>query len=167
MADGSRLKADGKAVPSAASRQPSAHPDRVILAIALFKLAKALTLIAAGIGAFRLLNPAFAERVEGWIAQVQLAPGHRIIAFLTGASNGKIEALGTLAFAYAILFLVEGGGLLMRKRWAEHFTIVITSSLIPFEIYEIFKNVSVAKVVAIVINAAVVIYLVIRVRKRA
>ncbi len=141
--------------------------DRGILAIALFKLAKAITLIAAGIGAFRLLYPAFAERFERWLALVQLAPGRRIIAFLSRANDGKIEALGSLAFAYAILFLVEGTGLLMRKRWAEWLTIIVTGSLIPFEIYEIFKSVSAAKVVAIVVNVAVVIYLAIRVRKQA
>jgi len=141
--------------------------DRIVLLIAIFKLAKAITLIAAGIGAFRLLDPAVAERVERWLAQVQLASGRRIMAFLSRADDHKIEALGTLAFAYAILFLVEGTGLLMRKRWAEWFTIIITGSLLPFEIYEIFKGVSAAKVATVVLNAAVVIYLVIRVRKRA
>ncbi len=141
--------------------------DRVILLIAIFKLVKAITLIAAGIGAFRLLDPDFAARVEAWLAQVQLAPGRRMIAFLSGANDQKIEALGGLAFAYAILFLVEGTGLFMRKRWGEWMTIIITGSLLPFEIYEVFKGVSAAKIATVIVNAAVVIYLVIRVRKRA
>jgi len=141
--------------------------DRGVLLIAIFKVAKAIVLIAAGIGVFRLLDPAVAARVEGWLAQVQLAAGHRIIAFLSRADDHKIEFLGSLAFAYAILFLVEGTGLLMRKRWAEWFTIIITGSLLPFEIYEIFKGVSAAKVATVILNAAVVIYLVIRVRQRA
>lgn len=141
--------------------------DRVILLIAFFKLAKAITLIAAGIGAFRLLDPAVATRVEEWLAHVQLAAGRRIIAFLSGANDQKIEALGGLALAYAILFLVEGTALLMRKRWGEWMTIIITGSLLPFEIYEVFNGVSAAKVATVIVNAAVVIYLVIRVRKRA
>ena len=144
----------------------TARRDRGLLLIAIFKLAKAITLIAAGIGAFRLLDPAVAERVEGWLARVQLASGRRILSFLSHADDHKIEALGGLAFAYAILFLVEGTGLLMRKRWAEWFTIVITGSLLPFEIYEVFKGVTAAKVATVVVNVAVVIYLVIRVRKR-
>lgn len=141
--------------------------DRVILLIAIFKLVKAITLIAAGIGAFRLLDPDFAARVEAWLAQVQLAPGRRVIAFLSGANDQKIEALGGLAFAYATLFLVEGTGLFMRKRWGEWMTIIITGSLLPFEIYELFKGVSAAKIATVIVNAAVVIYLVIRVQKRA
>jgi uncharacterized membrane protein (DUF2068 family) len=140
--------------------------DRIVLLIAIFKLVKAVILIAAGIGAFRLLDPAFAARVEEWLRQIQLAPGRRILTFLAGP-NTRIEALGAVAFAYAILFLVEGTGLLMRKRWGEWLTIIITGSLLPFEIYEICKGVSAAKVATVVVNLAVVIYLVIRVRKRA
>lgn len=144
-----------------------ARRDRGVLLIAIFKLAKAITLVAAGIGAFRLLNPDVELRVERWIAHVQLAPARRVVAFLSGASDGKIEAIGGLAFGYALLFLIEGTGLLMRKRWAEWFVIVVTGSLLPFEIYELLEGASFAKVATVIINVAVVIYLVIRVRKRA
>lgn len=139
----------------------------VVLLIAIFKFVKAITLIAAGIGVFQLVNPAVAARVEGWIAHVQLAPARRVIAFLSGANDRKIEALGVLAFGYALLFLVEGTGLFMGKRWGEWFTIVVTGSLLPFEVYELFKGATLAKIATVIINVAVVIYLVIRVRKRA
>lgn len=163
-ARGSRLTAGEKRIPSAARRQP---PARVLLLIAIFKLAKAITLIAAGIGALRLLNPAVAAHVEGWLTQVQLAPGRRILALLARANEHQIKALGALAFGYALVFLIEGTGLLLRKRWAEWFTIVVTGSLLPFEFYELAKGFSLAKAAAIAINIAVVIYLVIRLRKRA
>jgi uncharacterized membrane protein (DUF2068 family) len=159
-AAGSRRKSN----PRAAGRQPRA---RGLLLIAIFKLAKAITLIAAGIGALRLLNPTVAKRVEDWLTQVQLAPGRRIVALLARANEHQIEALGALAFGYALVFLVEGTGLFLRKRWAEWFTIVVTGSLLPFEIYELAKGFSVAKVATIAVNIAVVIYLVMRVRKRA
>src|SRR5436190_15059828 len=105
------------------------HRDRVLFLIAIFKLAKAITLIAAGIGALRLLNPTVAAHVEGWLTQVQLAPGRRIVALLERANEGQIKALGVLAFGYALVFLIEGTGLLLRKRWAEWFTVVVTGSL--------------------------------------
>lgn len=141
--------------------------DRGVLLIAIFKLAKAIILIAAGIGVFRLLDPAVAARVERWLAHIQLAPGRRVLAFLSGANAEKIGALGGLAFAYALLFLIEGTGLLLRKRWAEWFTIIVTGSLLPFEIYELFRGATAAKIGTVAINLAVVIYLVIRVQKRA
>lgn len=159
-AAGSRRKSNQRA----AGRQPRA---RGLLLIAIFKLVKAITLIAAGVGALRLLNPAIASRVESWLTHVQLEPGRRIVALLAHANEHQIKALGALAFGYALVFLIEGTGLLMRKRWAEFFTIVVTGSLLPFEIYELAKGFSAAKVVTIAINIAVVIYLVLRVRKRA
>lgn len=158
--------AGGPSSPPTASRHPPAK-SRWLLLIALFKLAKAIILVAAGIGVFRLLDPAVAERVENWLAEIQLEPGRRILAFLTGANAKQIEGLGVLAFGYASLFLVEGVGLLMRKRWAEWFTIIVTASLLPFEIYELTKGASAAKIATIAINVAVVVYLVMRVRKRA
>jgi uncharacterized membrane protein (DUF2068 family) len=166
MADSWRLTAGGPGSPPAASREPPAGSPWLLL-IGIFKLAKAIALIAAGVGVFHLLDPAVRQRVEGWLAQIQLAPGRRILGFLAGANAKKIEELGLLAFGYALLFLIEGTGLLLRKRWGEWFTIVVTGSLLPFEIYELAKGVSAAKVATIVVNVAVVIYLVIRVRKRA
>ena len=38
------------------------------------------------------------------------------------------------------LFLVEGVGLWLLKRWAEWLTVIITSSLVPIEIYEIHRH---------------------------
>ncbi len=65
------------------------------------------------------------------------------------------------AFVYAGLFLTEGVGLLMRKRWGEIVTIVITGSFLPFEIYElIVKEFSVVKLLLLIANAAVLVYLI-------
>jgi uncharacterized membrane protein (DUF2068 family) len=69
-----------------------------------------------------------------------------------------------LTFAYSALFLVEGTGLFLQKRWAEYFTIISTSSLIPFEIYELVKNPSLLKCGALVINVAIASFLFVKVR---
>jgi uncharacterized membrane protein (DUF2068 family) len=49
------------------------------------------------------------------------------------------------------------------KRWAEWFTTMITSSLVPVEIYELYHQPSATKIVVLIINVAVVIYLVYRI----
>ena len=67
---------------------------------------------------------------------------------------------------YAALFLTEGTGLLFRKRWAEWLTIVATSSLMPIEVYELFKKFTAVRLVALLINAAVVLYLIYLVRQK-
>ena len=69
-----------------------------------------------------------------------------------------------MSFIYAGLFLTEGIGLWLMKRWAEWFTIIITSSLVPVEIYELYRHPSATKILVLIINIAVVIYLLYRIR---
>jgi uncharacterized membrane protein (DUF2068 family) len=53
------------------------------------------------------------------------------------------------------------------KHWAEWFTIIITSSLVPVEIYELYRHPTASKILVLIINIAVVAYLVYRIRTRA
>lgn len=68
-------------------------------------------------------------------------------------------------FVYAALLLTEGTGLLLRKRWAEYFTIITTACLIPLEVYEIVRRVTAVKTAILIINFAIVAYLIARVRR--
>ena len=47
-----------------------------------------------------------------------------------------------------------------EKRWAEYLTVVVTASLIPLEVWEIFRHPTWLKVLALVINVAILIYLI-------
>ena len=51
------------------------------------------------------------------------------------------------------------------KPWAEWFTVIITASLLPLEVYEIHRHPTIPKVVVLVINIAVVGYLLLRIRR--
>ena len=139
--------------------------DTGILLIAIFKLVKAATLVAAGAGALKLINPEFATRVTGWLANTQIAPARRLLALLGRTTSQRLEELGVLLFAYAALFLTEGIGLLAKKHWAEWLTVIATASLIPLEIWECTRGISAAKIITIVVNVAVVVYLAMRLRK--
>jgi len=61
--------------------------------------------------------------------------------------------------AYAALEASEMVGLWMSKRWAEYLTLVATAVLIPIEIYELSIGVSVFKVLTLIINVAILVYL--------
>jgi uncharacterized membrane protein (DUF2068 family) len=65
---------------------------------------------------------------------------------------------------YALLQVAEGVGLWSLKRWGEYVAAVGTSVFLPVEIYELTKDVTWLKVVAFLINLALVIYLVWRKR---
>ena len=98
----------------------SSH-DRVLRLIAVFKFIKCAMLIALGVGAFRLLHKDLGEVLEHWIEALRLDPGNRFVdAALARASNlrpDQIKKLGLGSFLYAGLFLAEGTGLWLQKRW--------------------------------------------------
>jgi uncharacterized membrane protein (DUF2068 family) len=137
--------------------------------IALFKFFKASVLIVTGIGILKLMHNDAATTLEHWFAIMGLAPGNRFVDHaLREAANippNRIRDIGLGSFVYAALFLTEGIGLWMLKHWAEWFTVVITASLVPLEVWEIHRYPTIAKILVLIINIAVVAYLLYRIRK--
>jgi uncharacterized membrane protein (DUF2068 family) len=77
----------------------------------------------------------------------------------------KLKELSIGTFFYSALYLTEGIGLALRKRWAEYFTIVSTSLFIPLEVYELAKRVTLAKGILVLVNVGIVAYLVMELRR--
>src|ERR1700676_803528 len=144
--------------------------DRFLRAIAIFKFLKAAMLIALGVGAFKFLHRDVGAMLEHWTEVLRLDPGNRFVdAVLARASRlrpEQIKELGLGSFLYAALFLAEGTGLWLEKRWGEWLTVIITSSLVPVEVYEICRHPTWVKVAVLVINIGIVGYLVYRIRNR-
>ena len=69
------------------------------------------------------------------------------------------------SFLYGGLFLTEGIGLWLLKRWAMWFTVIITASFLPIEIYELADHPSTGKFTLLAINLALVGYLIRRIRE--
>jgi uncharacterized membrane protein (DUF2068 family) len=72
----------------------------------------------------------------------------------------SLDLLGAVLAAYALLEGVEAVFLWRQKRWAEYLTFVATTVLLPLEIYELVGRVSWFKLVAFLVNLAVVVYLI-------
>ena len=125
-------------------------------------------MIAVGVGTLKLLHRDVASVLEHWVTMLGLDPGNeyinRLLEKAANLSPNKIKGLGIVSFTYAGLFLTEGIGLWLVKHWAEWFTIIITSSLVPFEVYEIHRHPTPIKMLVLVINVAVVGYLLYRIR---
>jgi uncharacterized membrane protein (DUF2068 family) len=148
---------------------PAQHRhDRGLLAIALFKLVKAVVLISAGAGVLSLLSASTEHHVREWLADFTIRQGQRIVEralhVLSVATPGKLTLVGVASICYGLLFAIEGVGLWLEKRWAEYLTIVATGLLIPVEIYELVKAVTPMRVLALVVNVAAVAYLIYRLR---
>ena len=136
--------------------------------IAILKFLKAGSLIVLSVGVFRVMHQDIGERLERLIMAMRLDPGNRYVEMLliraSHLSPEQVKKLGLVGLLYAGLFLIEGTGLWLQRRWGEWATVVITGLLIPVEIYEIFHHASVVKVLVLMLNLAVVWYLVHRIR---
>jgi uncharacterized membrane protein (DUF2068 family) len=145
-------------------RTGSASTSGGIRLIAAFKLFKGLVLFAVGVGAVKLLHKDLAFEVERWADIFRVDPNnhyiHRLLERLSILDGRQLKELSVGTFFYSALLLTEGTGLLFGKRWAEYFTVVATSSFIPLEVYELTKRLSPARLVLLLLNIAIVVYLV-------
>src|ERR1700681_1788472 len=116
----------------------------ILILIALFKLVKALLLIAVGIGALRLLHKDVGSVIDHWVEVLRVDPDnhyvHSLLVKLFRVTPKQLEAVSVGTFFYAALLLTEGVGLLMRKHWAEYFTVITTAVFIPLEVFEMVKH---------------------------
>jgi uncharacterized membrane protein (DUF2068 family) len=137
--------------------------------IGVFKLAKGLLLAAVALGALHLVHRDVAEVVFRFAGRLHLDPEGRLVEpalrRLSGVNPHAMFRFSLGALVYAALLLTEGIGLLMVQRWAEYLTIVITASLVPLEVYELARHPNVIRTTVLAVNLAIVIYLVVRVRR--
>ena len=147
----------------------SQKKNRGLLVIAIFKILKALVLLAVGVGALHFLHRDLAAEIAHWVDLVRIDPHshylHWILEKLSKVDERKLRELSVGTFFYSALFFCEGIGLALRKRWAEYLTIISTASLMPVELLELFKRPSAAKIALLLVNLAVVAYLVRELRR--
>jgi len=135
----------------------------VLRLIALFKLLKGLLLLALGFGALRLVHADVWALATSWADRLNLNPQNRyvdvVLNRLSSVDERTLASLGIGAFVYAALLLTEAVGLWLERRWAEYFTIIVTGSFIPLELYELVKRFTGTRLAIIVVNVAIVAYL--------
>ncbi|HEX3795449.1 MAG TPA: DUF2127 domain-containing protein [Acidimicrobiales bacterium] len=87
---------------------------------------------------------------------------HGVLGYLGRAfkySPAHLYTLGLVIVAYAALEATEMVGLWLNKRWAEYLTFIATTALVPYEVYELMHGVSTFKIITLIINVVVVVYL--------
>jgi uncharacterized membrane protein (DUF2068 family) len=129
---------------------------------------KGLLLVILGVATIGLRHRDVTEVLGTWVDQLHLDPGGRLVRGLllhtADLHARRLVAIGAGMLVYAALLLTEGFGLLLRRRWAEYFTVVATGALVPLEVYEIARHRTWTRVEVLVVNVAIVWYLVARLR---
>ncbi|MEA2458716.1 MAG: hypothetical protein QOC95_1688, partial [Thermoleophilaceae bacterium] len=73
--------------------------------------------------------------------------------------SSTLHLVGAAVLGYAALEGIEAVGLWWQKRWAEYLTLIATALFLPLEVYELAHKLSPFKVIALIVNTAVVLYL--------
>lgn len=137
--------------------------------IAVFKVVKGLLLFLLGLGLLELVHAEIATRFSLLIEALHLNADSRLIHALVL----KVDALqphsvlvaGLVSLGYAGMLLAEGIGLWLEFTWAAYLTVVSTSLLLPFELYEVIEQVSMLRVGVLLLNVIIVFYLVSQLKK--
>lgn len=149
--------------PSQSTARPKRHNQWLIL-IAAFKLAQALLFVAIGVGAVRLLHKDAGDVFTRAAEHLRFSPESRLINFILKyaplVNDQLLRRIGVVVFFYAALDLLEGIGLYLEKVWAEFLTLAITASFLPWEVFEIYRRLTLVRVSLLTVNAIVLIYLV-------
>lgn len=145
--------------------KPAPPPHRTGLrVIAVYEVIKTLCLVLVAVAAFHLYHQQNFERLVRWLGHLTLTDSNglrwRLVNALQDFGPSRFVAVGVVALGYAVLFGIEGVGLLMGKYWAEWFTVIATASLIPLELYETVHHFGWIKFAALVGNVVIVVYLV-------
>jgi uncharacterized membrane protein (DUF2068 family) len=149
---------------------PRPSHDRGLLAIGLFKLVKAIFFFCVGVGAIHLLHKDLEDEVMRLALRFKFDPESRFVSLLLNKIDlidaHRLRQISVATFGYSALALTEGVGLLLEKVWAEYLTLLLTISFLPWELYELARKPDWFRLSLLLINLAVLWYLVWLLRRK-
>ena len=136
--------------------------DRLLHFLILSALAAGVLLFAGDRAALNAEFTRILNDLQGGVGGPTTNSNHGIVHDLQYLLTVRIQNLylaGAAIAAYGLLEGIEAIGLWFAKRWAEYLTFVATTALLPVEGFELSRRVSPFKIGAIVVNLAIVVYL--------
>jgi uncharacterized membrane protein (DUF2068 family) len=136
--------------------------DRAIHFLILSALAAAVFLFASDRAALDAEFTRILNDLQGGAGGPMTTSSHGIVhdlQYLFAVNIRNLYLVGAAIAAYALLEGIEAVGLWFARRWAEYLTFVATIVFLPYEVDELIKSVTWLKVLALIINLAVAVYL--------
>jgi uncharacterized membrane protein (DUF2068 family) len=135
-----------------------------LVLIGVFKLVKSTLLLGLGIGLLFSRDRDLGQIASYWINELSISHSifDNLLAKLSSLQPRTLEHVAAGSFVYSTLFAIEGIGLCRRKRWAEILTVMITASLLPFELYELLHRMTATGLIITVMNVAILAYLLVQ-----
>ena len=146
----------------AAMSAPLQH--KVLRAVAIFEAFKGAIVLVVGFGLLSFLSrdaEAFAERL---VHRLHLDPANHypqvFIKAMSDLTDTHLWLIASFAALYATVRFVEAYGLWHERRWAEWLAALGGAIYVPVELYELAHRVTALRVGALLVNLAVVAYMV-------
>jgi uncharacterized membrane protein (DUF2068 family) len=136
--------------------------ERAVHFLVLGALAAAVLLFAGDRAVLDQDFTSILKDLQGGLGGPVASSNHGIVHDLRSLFAVSITSLylvGVAIAAYALMEGVEAVGLWLGKRWAEYLTFVATIVFVPYEVDELAKSVTALKLVALILNLAVAVYL--------
>ena len=131
--------------------------------VASFEFTKGVFVLLIGLSAFLLVHKDAWVIAESMLALLHISTDrHSAQVFLDFADNltdARLWAAAQVAFAYSVLRFAEGYGLWNQRTWAEWIAFGSGTLLLPLEIRELLRGVTVLRSAVFVVNLAIVLYM--------
>ena len=132
--------------------------------IAVVKMVKGVLITGLAVGFFRAINEDLGEMVRVWTARLRIDPENHLIRLLlekvTNINPRSFHTFGVISLIYAAELYLEGLGLWFNQAWAKYLLVVATGVWIPEEGYASFRHFSWSRVSLLLINLAVLLYVI-------
>ncbi|MCU1393426.1 MAG: hypothetical protein JWM34_1854 [Ilumatobacteraceae bacterium] len=128
-------------------------------------LAVALTLLETNLNHLHRWSQSLIDQLSGPLDDTGQQASRSFLARqaqkLFDLQPGTIKVLLVLAVVYAVTEWTEAFGLWHERRWAEYLTVVATAGFLPLEVHELIDSITVVRVLALSINMALLVWLLI------
>jgi uncharacterized membrane protein (DUF2068 family) len=142
---------------------PYLNQRRLLRAVAGFEFFKGLFVVVMGVCAIALLHKDVWLIAESLLALFHVNTDRRwaqiFLDFADSVTDARLWAAARIAFAYAALRFTEAYGLWKGRTWAEWVAFVSGTLLLPMEVRELFRGLTVLRCALLLGNLAVVFYM--------
>jgi len=149
--------------PSGTKPDPHRRQRRALRAVASFEFVKGVFVILMGVCALALVHRDVWLMAESLLALLHVNTDRRsaqaFLDFADSITDARLWAAARIAFAYAALRFAEAYGLWNERTWAEWVAFVSGTLLLPFEIRELLRGVTILRCALFIGNLAVVSYM--------
>ena len=138
--------------------------DRGIHAVVFALLAAALVAIDVRLPGLKSAAQDLEDRLSPALQNTGQQPSRdwvtRSLHKVLDVNGHTLAVLAATAIVYAVIEGVEAVGLWRERRWAEYLTVAATAGFLPFEVNELIDRTTAVRVGALVLNVAILVWLV-------